>query len=230
MPTKITHLAIIPDGNRRWAKEKGLQAWKGHIESVQKTIDLIKKAFRSGIKYVTFWTCSYDNLSKRPIEEVYVIENIFKQSMKQLVEDKDIHDGQVKVDCLGEWRDLLKKDTIEAFTKAEEATKNYSNHHLTFLVGYNGDREMLHAINNVNNSNDKITPEILKQNLWTKDLPPVDLVIRTGGEPHLSTGFMMWDIKNAQLYFSEKLWPDFTNEDLMKAIEDFEIKSRRFGK
>jgi len=229
MATKITHLAIIPDGNRRWAKNRGLQAWKGHTESVQKTIDFIKKAFKLGIKYVTFWTSSYDNLSKRPKEEVYVLESIFKQSMEQLIKDKDIHDGQVKVTCLGEWRDLLRKDTIEAFIKAEEATKNYNNHHLTFLIGYNGDREMIRAIKNIADCKN-ISPEMLKQNLWTKDLPPVDLVIRTGGEPHLSTGFMMWDIKDAQLYFSEKLWPDFTNDDLTKAVEDYESRNRRFGK
>lgn len=230
MTTKITHLAIIPDGNRRWAREKGLQAWKGYTESVQKTIDFIKKAFELEIKYVTFWACSYDNLVERPKEEIYILEEVFKKSMKQLIEDKDIHSKQVKVNCIGEWRDLLKKDTIEAFTEAEEATKNYNNYHLTFLAGYNGDREMLHAINNIVNNGIKVTPETLKQSLWTKDLPPVDLIIRTGGEPHISAGFMMWDVRDAQLYFSNKMWNDFKTDDLVIAVEDYNARQRRFGK
>jgi undecaprenyl diphosphate synthase len=229
MTKKITHLAIIPDGNRRWAKERGLQVWKGYTESIQKTVDFLKKAFDLEIEYVTFWACSYNNLLERPKEELYILEDVFKRSAKLITEDKDIHNKQVNVNYIGEWQNLLKKDTIETLDKAKEATKNYSNYHLTFLIGYNGDREMLNAINSID-KNTKVTPEILKQNLWTKDLPPVDLIIRTGGEPHLSAGFMMWDAMNTQLYFSDKMWNDFTTDDLIIAIENYNNRQRRFGK
>lgn len=228
MTTKINHLAIIPDGNRRWARKKGLQAWQGYTEALYKS-DVIKTAFNLGIKYTTLWLGSYNNLTERPKEELFVLERVLKELAEKITNDIETKEKQIKVRCLGEWRNLLKKDTIDAFNKAEETTKNYNNNNLTLLVGYNGDREMIRAIKNITDCKN-ISPEILKQNLWTKDLPPVDLVIRTAGEPHLSTGFMMWDIKDAQLYFSEKLWPDFTSEDLIKAVEDYETRQRRFGK
>lgn len=228
MTTKLNHLAMIPDGNRRWARKRGLQAWQGYTEALYKS-DIIKTSFDLGIKYTTLWLGSYNNLTERPREELFVLERVLKELVEKITNDTDTKERQIRVRCLGEWRDLLKKDTIAAFNKAEEATRDYNNNNLTLLVGYNGDREMINAIKNIPDCKN-VSPEILKQNLWTKDLPPVDLVIRTAGEPHLSTGFMMWDIKDSQLYFSEKLWPDFSKEDLVKAVEDYDSRNRRFGK
>ena len=122
-----------------------------------------------------------------------------------------------------------------------EATKTYSERHLTFLLAYNGTEEMTSAIQNIVTGavtngasplpgSQPITAAAIKQHLYTKDLPPVDLVIRTGGDPHLSTGFMMWDVADAQLYFTDKMLPEFSVEDFHQALKTYEQTERRLGK
>jgi len=120
--------------------------------------------------------------------------------------------------------------------EAIDATKDYSKLFLNIFLAYSGTDEMLEAIRSITEkakdakSKIQITPELLKQHLFTKDLPPVDLLIRTGGEPHLSAGFMMWDCADTQLYFTEKYWPDFTTSDFDSALADYATRGRRFGK
>jgi undecaprenyl diphosphate synthase len=119
--------------------------------------------------------------------------------------------------------------------KAIKNTKNYDTFFLNFFIAYSGTDEVLGAVRCIakkarENSSLKINQDLLKSCLLTCDLPPVDLMIRTGGEPHLSDGFMMWETANSQLYFSDKLWPDFNEQDLRKAIEDYSKRGRRFGR
>jgi undecaprenyl diphosphate synthase len=229
------HIVIIPDGNRRWAKKRGLPSFFGHREGAKTTEKLLKTALDMKIPYLTFWGCSVDNVVKRPKEEVGFLFDIFAREFKRLANDKDIHERQVKIDFLGRWEEFLPEGAKKSIKEAVEKTKNYKNYHLTFLMAYSGTDEMTAAIQRIaelrmKNEELRIDDNLIKKNLWTKDLPPVDLAIRTGGEPHWSSGMMMWDIANAHFYFTETLFPAFSVEEFKKAVDNFGKTERRLGK
>ena len=226
----IKHLAIIPDGNRRWAKAKGLAPWQGHIKASKNIPEIIKEAFTIGINSVTIWGGSYDNLTKRTPEEIGVLDRVYSLLTARFLKSKDVKDGKVRLKVLGEWKKLLRAKTKQDLIRAENTTKKNGPYNLTLLIGYNGDREMVEAINKLIKAGSKVNEEDIKRALWTKDLPPVDLIIRTGCEPHLSAGFMMWDVRYSQLYFTEKFWPDFGAEDLKEAVNYYEGRERRLGR
>ena len=224
------HVAIIPDGNRRWAKRRGFPGWKGHFEGAKRMEEIARAAVDLDIKYLTIWGGSYDNLTKRSKGEIIVLNRVYKELVQKLLKDKTVHENKVRVRFLGEWPKLLNKGVVEVIKRAESETARYTGYQHSYLVGYNGDREMLDAMNRLLKAgHGRVTALLLKSYLWTADLPPVDLVIRTGGEPHLSNGFMMWDIRDAQLYFTDKFWPDFTKEEFVRALEDYSHRERRFG-
>jgi len=225
------HIAIIPDGNRRWARARGLQPWKGHIEGFKIADEIAYSALDAGVQNLTIWGGSYNNLTKRPKTEISSLDRIYKQLAGRVLKNERVYKDGVRIHVLGEWPNLLTKGTVKKLRELENKTKHHKKNNLTFLIGYNGDREMMNAIKSIQKDNPKtISSKIIKSHLWTAELPPVDLVIRTAGEPHLSTGFMMWDIQDAELYFSGKFWPDFTKTDLKKAIKFYSDRDRRFGK
>lgn len=225
------HIAIIPDGNRRWAKKHSLKPWEGHFKGIGELAeDIAWTAFDAGVQYLTIWGGSYDNLTKRSKIEIRMLNEAYRRFVKTTLEDDKIHKRGVRVIFLGEWRKVLEPRTIDLIDKIQSSTKNHKNYHLTVLVAYNGDKEMLYALNAILKDKPKsVTPKIVKSHLWTASLPPVDLVIRTGDKPHLSAGFMMWDVQYAELYFSKKMWPDFTKKDLLTAIKEYSSRERRFG-
>ncbi|HOF42283.1 MAG TPA: polyprenyl diphosphate synthase [Candidatus Moranbacteria bacterium] len=227
------HVAIIPDGNRRWAKQRGLKPWEGHIEGAKNTENLMKKALEMKIKCLSLWGSSLENLKKRPIEEKKALLEIYAQYFEKLSKSKEVHENEVKINFIGKWEQQFPEALKKIIYKCIEATKNYGRHTLNFLLAYSGDDEMKEAIKKIAGEKiepEDITDETIKNHLMTKDLPPVDYMIRTGGEPHLSAGFMMWDTANAQLYFSEKFYPDFNGDEFRIAIEDFMKRGRRLGK
>jgi len=228
------HIAIIPDGNRRWAKNKKLLPWHGHIAGVKNLEKILKAVFDLKIPYFTFWAGSYDNLTKRPKKEADFLFKLYTKYFLKLAKDKKVHKNQIKINILGRWKELVPKKAEESIEKAIELTRDYKKHFLTVLVAYNGIDEMVEAIKKISNlksqiSNIKIDSNLIKENLWTKDLPPVDLLIRTGREPHNSTGFMMWLTCDSQFYFTKTLWPDFDEKEFKKAIEEYSQRERRFG-
>ena len=236
VPTLPQHIAIIIDGNRRWAKARGLQPWEGHIQGAKTLEKISESAVNLDIKYMTAWSGSYDNLTKRTPEEIKMLdEKVYRVLAKRGLKNKQIHQNRVRVKFIGEWPNLLSPETKEAIRALEEATKDYSKHYFTYLIGYNGDREMAAAINAAIKSEVKeIGVDTVKDYLWTKDLPPVNLVIRTGEENpatfHNSNGFMMWHTRNSVFYHTDKYWPDFTVEDLKTTISQFLQTEGRFGK
>lgn len=226
------HVACIPDANRRWARARGLAPWEGHRKGFEKFKEVIEEAHNLKIPYFTFWGTSYDNITKRSKKEVEFLFHLFEKILTDLLEEERIHKEKVKVRVLGFWEEMLPKKLKQLIKKVIQTTKDYSRYNLTILLAYNGDKEILRAIKRIANHNPpikKVTPEILKQNLFTKDLPPVDYVIRTGGEPHNSAGFMMWDTANSQYYFTKTYWPDFGKKEFREAIEEFGKRGRRFG-
>ncbi len=236
MENKIpTHLAIIPDGNRRWARERGRNAYYGHRHGVGAFEEMARYGFDAGIKYISMWGMSVDNLKNRSKTEVAGLFRIFRSEFGRLAESADIHKQKVKINVLGEWEKKLPVAVKRPIRKAIEATKDYKNHYLNFLLLYNGTNEMIEAVQAMVDAGRaarkkvRVTPGMIKENLLTKDLPPVDMVIRTGGEPHLSNGFMMWDVADAELYFSDKYWPDFKKKELDQALRSYGRRRRKKG-
>jgi undecaprenyl diphosphate synthase len=228
------HIVLIPDGNRRWARKKGLPSFFGHRQGAKTTEKILKSALDMKIPCLTFWGTSLDNITKRSPQEVNFLFDIFESWFKKLAKSREVHKNFVKINVLGRWNKLFPERVKKPIGQAIEKTKNYRSHQLTFLMAYSGIDEMTTAISKIaelkiQNSKLKINEELIKNNLWTKDLPAVDLVIRTGGEPHWSSGLMMWDVADAQLYFTETLLPDFSVEEFKKAIERYSKTERRMG-
>ncbi len=230
-----THIAIIPDGNRRWAKKKNLPSFFGHRAGAKTTEKILTAAIKLGVPYLTFWGASINNVTKREPLEINFLFKLFTLYFKKIAKAKLVHQNQVKIQVLGLWPRYFPKECREAIKLAAAATKNYKKHTLTILLAYNGTEEMASAVKKMvrlakESPKTEVTEALIKDNLYTKDLPPVDLVIRTGNESHLSTGFMMWDTANAQLYFSPNLWPDFSETEFASALKNFEKTERRLGK
>ncbi len=226
------HIAIIPDGNRRWAKKRDLKPWVGHEFGAKNTEKLIRKSFKIGVKCLSFWGSSLENLKKRPLQERVALLGIYERYFKDLIENKDIHEKKIKINFIGKWEEQFPEKLKKIINECIQRTKDYKDCLLNFFLAYNGDDEMMEAINNILRKcepGQKVTPQLVKENLMTRDIPEVDFLVRTGGEPHLSAGFMMWDIANSQMYFSHKLFPDFNENELEKALEDYKKRVRRMG-
>jgi undecaprenyl diphosphate synthase len=195
---------------------------------------IIRHAADQGIPYVSIWGMSLDNFVKRDPREVVGLLRIFKNEFRALAEDADIHRQGVHVNVIGRWREKFPLPVRRSIENAIDATKDYGNLFLNIFLAYSGTDEMLEAVRRITSESQKvsrlrITPELIKRHLFTRDLPPVDLLIRTGGEPHLSAGFMMWDVADAQLFFTKKYWPEFTTNDFDRALAQFAQRQRRFG-
>ena len=227
------HLVIIPDGNRRWAAERGLEPWQGHEAGAENTEKLVREARRLGVREVSFWGSSLENLAKRPLAESKALLRIYETYFKKLLASEDIHKDKAKIRFIGHWEEQFPSSLKNVLYECLEATKNYDQYFLNFFLAYSGADEMRLAIGKIAATlkpGGEVTDRMIKENLMTGDMPPVDLLIRTGGEPHLSAGFMMWDLADAQLYFSDKLYPDFDENALGTALLDFSARERRFGK
>ena len=227
---KLQHVAIIPDGNRRWAKLHGLKAYQGHRKGMDETLEkILGEARKMNISYITAWAASRDNVLKRSKAEVSFLYRLFEEKFKKYLADKEIHENQVNIKVIGEWKDFFPKSLQGAIFNLEEATKDYSKLFLTILMAYGGKREMAEAFRKAQASGEQIDEGNLKNYLWTKNLPPVDLVIRTGGNPHWSAGFLMWHTSDSEFYFTETLWPAFSVAEFRKAISEYESRPRNLG-
>lgn len=229
------HIAIIPDGNRRWAKRKGLAVFLGHKKGADAAEKILETSLDLKIPCLTMWGCSMDNVAKRPKREVNFLMKIFERQFEKLAKSEKVHKNKIKINALGLWEKYFPPKTKEAVKKALTATKDYNKYKVNFLLAYSGMDEMTTAIKKIaelriKNSELRINEKLIKNNLWTRDLPPVDLVIRAGGEPHNSNGFMMWDAADSQFYFTETLWPDFSPEEFKKAVATYQKTERRLGK
>ncbi|MBI2052841.1 MAG: di-trans,poly-cis-decaprenylcistransferase [Candidatus Ryanbacteria bacterium] len=223
----VRHVAIIPDGNRRWAKARGKAPWLGHKEGIKTYEQVLKKALDLNIYCLSFWGMSVDNIEKREPREVKFLLGYFARNFIKALRSKELAKHDVRVSILGEWRKRFPRMLARLAERLITETKERKRHIINLLLCYDGKTEMEEAFRKAQVSKKPNTSP--KNFLLTSSLPPVDLVIRTGGDPHLSAGFMMWDTADAQLHFSNKLWPDFTPQDFEKAIKDFLSRERRFG-
>lgn len=223
--TKLKHLGIILDGNRRWAKSQGLPTLEGHQKGAEVFKEISLAAFDRGIKYVSAYVFSTENWSRTQEEVSYLMKLVLKAVEKYL---NEFQKHGIKIEMIGS-RQGLSKDVLKAVEKAEAQTSENSNGRLGLCFNYGGQQEVVDAIKQLPNDKiDQLTPDSFEQYLYSKNFPDIDLVIRTSGEKRLS-GFMMWKAQYAEFLFVDKHWPAFTVQDLDEAIEEFNGRQRRFG-
>lgn len=225
------HVAIIPDGNRRWAKAQNLNPWDGHTEGVKRFWEIADFAYDQGVTHLTFWGASYDNLVKRTKPEVSFLLGLLKKELAKPEVREKLMRNEVRFQVIGEWEKITEHDGLmEEIKNLEQETRHFPNKVLTILFGYDGQREMMQALEQFAKSGEQANEHSLRKFLWTGQLPDVDFVIRTGGEPHWSAGFMMWHVAHAQLFFTDELWPAFKVREFTAAIGEYSKRERRMGK
>lgn len=227
------HIAIIPDGNRRWARARGLAPWEGHEAGAKNSENLIREARRLGIRELSFWGSSVENLTKRPVLERRELLRIYSEYFRKLGEDREIMKERVRVRFVGRWEEQFPEALKTTLRSIGEKTASHDGSVLNFFLAYSGDDDMIEAFRRATKAGmrpEDITAGTVKSCLSTRDIAPVDLLIRTGGDPHLSAGFLMWETANAQLIFSEKHYPDFGAEDLAGAVSEYARRERRLGR
>ena len=219
------HIAVIMDGNGRWAKKRLLPRLAGHKKGVSRMVGLLERADELGIEYMTVYALSTENL-KRPKEELEglygLIRSQFEDAMKKL--DK----YEVRTRIIGDIS-LLPEDIQEILKRVEKNTEKFTKKGLNVAIAYGARAELVRAVNEAVEAGRKVTEEGLSNLLYTGGQPDPDLVIRTGKEKRLSN-FLLYQSAYAELYFSDKMFPDFSNKDLEKAVADFSTRTRRFGK
>ena len=222
------HIGFIMDGNGRWAKERGLPRYKGHIEGAKTFRKIGEFAGDLGIKYLTFYAFSTENW-KRPREEVSAIMDLFREYLKELDERKAENEEKgIQVNFIGD-KSGLPKDILAMMKYSERITKDKTKVYLNIAVNYGGRQEICRAAETLRQKGETITAEALEKQLYTADLQSLDFIIRTGGEYRLSN-FLLWQSAYAELYFTPVLWPDFNQEEVERALSAFSSRSRRFGK
>ncbi|OGE31892.1 di-trans,poly-cis-decaprenylcistransferase [Candidatus Daviesbacteria bacterium RIFCSPHIGHO2_01_FULL_44_29] len=227
MPQDLQHVAIIPDGNRRWAKAKGLPSVVGHTKGYERTEGLVKVALKHHLKYLTFWVFSTENFNRSP-EEIAYLMDIFRKLFKSSFLKKYIKKG-VRVNVIGEL-DRFPKDLVENLHKLTEETKDNSTLILNVGLGYGGRSEILRAVNNIIKQGlESVDEATFSNNLYTAGQMDPDFIIRTSGEYRLS-GFLPWQGVYSELYFTDKYFPDFDEAEFEKAIDEYYRRTRRFGK
>ncbi|MEK9850549.1 MAG: polyprenyl diphosphate synthase [Candidatus Puniceispirillum sp.] len=225
------HLAIIMDGNRRWAKKRGLNALRGHRQGADVLRTICDHSYKSGVRWLTVFAFSAQNWT-RPKTEV---DGLMALMHRFLVNDaKEFMQENVKFRVIGR-RDRLSPELVELITETESQTKGNSGLNLTIAIDYGGQQEVTSAAKLLAEeaakgiiSADDITEDLVKSRMMSSMLPQVDLLIRTGGEYRVSN-FLLWDISYAELHFTPVFWPDFSERDLDKALRDFSQRERRFG-
>jgi undecaprenyl diphosphate synthase len=225
------HVAIIMDGNGRWAKKRGLPRIAGHHSGMKAIKKIIIAADEIGVKILTLYAFSTENWS-RPRDEVDYLLKLPQQFL--LLELNELIEKNVQVQVIG-WREGLPNYTLEALDEAVEKTKNNTGLILNFALNYGSRKEMLESMKRMNADvqNGKVQLEQVDEALFssylqTAELPDPDLLIRTSGEQRISN-FMLWQLAYTELYFTSCNWPDFSNEHFFQAIEHYQLRNRRFG-
>ena len=220
------HIAIIMDGNGRWAKKRALPRTAGHAAGSKKFKEIARYCNKIGLKYLTVYAFSTENW-KRPKDEVDNIMKIFKEYLE---DTKNFKDENIKLQFIGD-RSVLDPDIQRLMKQSEEDSKNATGLHLNIAINYGGRDEIVHAAKDIIASGvkaDDVTEQMISERLYTSGQPDPDFIIRPSGEYRLSN-YLIWQSAYAEYWFSDILWPDFKTSDLEKAIDDFNKRNRRFG-
>jgi len=225
------HIAVIMDGNGRWAKGKGKMRIFGHHNGVLSVRDVVEGAVDLDLRYLTLYTFSLENWNRPKLEVMAIMELMVSTIHKEIA---NFMKKNVKLNAIGDL-DLLPKKCYDELMNAIDQTSGNTGLVLTLALSYSSRREILHAVKNIVRqvqegklNVEDINEEVFEDNLFTKGMPNPELLIRTSGEFRISN-YLLWQIAYAELYFTSKLWPDFRKEDLFEAILDYQKRERRFG-
>ena len=219
------HIAIIMDGNGRWAKSKNLPRIKGHFEGTRAVKRIVKISGEIGLNYLTIYAFSTENW-KRPNNEPKAVLTLIENTLMK--EIRELYESNVVIKFIGS-RDGISESLARKMDDAYEMTKNNTGLHLLVAVNYGGRLEIIEGINTLlKEKKDSITLEDFPKYLYTKDVPDPDLLIRTSGEMRISN-YLIWQIAYSEMCFTKTLWPDFSQEEFLQAIIDFQRRARRFG-
>jgi len=230
---QIDHIAIILDGNRRFAKAQNKKPWQGHTAGADKVEEFLNWCKELGIKETTPYMLSTENLNRNP-EELKHLFNLFRKFFKKFKDSKEIHENKVKIKFIGDLS-LIPSDIKQLAEQIQENTKDYDNYKLNFCFAYGGRLEIVNAFNKLSEEKAKnnkgnqsdITEQDITNALWLKSEP--QFIIRTGGHNRTSN-FLPWQSVYSEWIFLDKLWPEFTKQDLIQCIEKFNSTQRNFGK
>jgi undecaprenyl diphosphate synthase len=227
-----SHLAIIMDGNGRWAKQQGFLRAFGHENGTKSVKTIIEICAKLGIKNLTLYAFSSENWNRPKLEVDTLMKILINSLKKELI---TLQKNQIKLNAIGNLSKMPEKAQIELLDVIEK-TKNNTHMTLTLALSYGSREELVNAVKNISDkvknniiSIDAIDDSIINEHLYTQNLPDVDLLIRTSGE-HRISNFLLWQIAYAELYFTDVLWPDFKEQDLYEAIISYQKRERRFGK
>jgi len=233
--TKPEHVAIILDGNRRWASEKSLNPGIGHYYGADKIDDLMNWCLDLDVKSITLYAFSTENFLRSP-KEVEEIMQIAEEKLREVLKNETIHKHKVRIKAIGRLN-LLPKNLQEMIRQVEESTKNYDEHFLNVALAYGGRAEIVDATKKIaqkvksgNLPIEDINERLFEEHLYTAHMPKQDpdLIIRTSGEERLS-GFLSWQSAYSELFFLDINWPDFRRIDLLRAVRTYQRRKRRFG-
>ena len=221
------HVGFIMDGNRRWAKARGLPALKGHIAGQEALHEVIKHAVKSGIKFVSVYAFSTENWKRDDKEVGYLMKLVSKTLIRYIDE---FVDNDIKIAIVGTY-DGLSNEVLKAIQEAEHRTAHCKSATVAVCFNYGGHREIVdavHALNEAGEDLSQISEERFAKYLYHPEIPPVDLVIRTSGEWRLSN-FMLWRSAYSEFIFRDEMWPDFTVDSLDECLVEYSKRQRRFG-
>lgn len=221
------HIGYIVDGNRRWAKKHGLPTYEGHLAGYNAIQDVAKATFDAGVKFVSAYIFSTENW-KRSEDEV---GKLMALVLKMLTSDLPLFDkNNIKLLVIGS-RDKVSDKILKAIDDAEAKTANNTAGTLALCFNYGGHLEIVDAVKKIVRSGvseDKITTELIAQNIYAPEIPAMDLIVRTSGEQRISN-FMLWRAAYSEMMFIDKMWPDMTSDDVTEIIKEYSKRSRRFG-
>ena len=226
--TNLQHIAIIMDGNRRWAKEKNLPSAFGHKKGVEALRNTVRACDNFGVKYLTVYAFSTENWNRKK-EEVDFLMNLVAETL--INELKEMHEENVCIHFIGDMTRLSNK-LQKIISNAVLRTKNNTGVNLQIALNYGSRNEITYAIKNIVNSGIKaedITEELISNNLYTKGIPNPDILIRTGGEQRISN-YLLWQIAYSEIIIKNEFWPEFNKDILAQCIEEFGNRQRRYGK
>ena len=221
------HVGIILDGNRRWAKKNNLPSLEGHRQGAQNFKEIAMHTFDRGVKYLSAYVFSCENWNRTKEETTYLMKLVTKAVEKYLDE---FAERGIKIIVIGK-TEGLSESVLKSINKTQQKTKDNKEGVLVLCFNYSGQQEIADAAKQIINkkiNENEVTPELIEQNLYSPELPPLDLLIRTSGEQRLS-GFMLWQSAYAELLFVDKLWPDFKAKDLDLCLNEYTNRCRRFG-
>lgn len=230
--TTLNHIAIIMDGNGRWATRRGLPRFMGHRKGAETVKTITKAAAGEGIRYLTLYAFSTENWQRSPDEVSYLMD-LLRQYLKNDLQE--IKDNQIQIRFIGE-REMLDEDIRQAMGALEAETAAFDKMTLCIALSYGSRQEIVAAarkiavaVKNGDMSPEDIDISLFSDMLYTKDIPDPDLLIRTSGEQRLSN-YLLWQLAYSELAFTDVLWPDFSPEDLKRIIADYKTRERRYGK